>query len=73
MHLTAAIFRAVEVQNTNHVIAANTGFSASIDGCGRLIACGPRRENQPHYASKWYQTGDGLFGSSGAVFCLGYV
>jgi apolipoprotein N-acyltransferase len=26
------------------VIAANTGFSAAIDGCGRLIARGPRRD-----------------------------
>jgi apolipoprotein N-acyltransferase len=42
MHLTAAIFRAVEVR-TPFVIAANTGFSASIDGSGRLLARGPRR------------------------------
>jgi apolipoprotein N-acyltransferase len=42
MHLTAAIFRAVEVR-TPIVIAANTGFSASIDGSGRLLARGPRR------------------------------
>lgn len=42
MHLTAAIFRAVEVR-TPIVIAANTGFSAAIDGCGRLLAKGPRR------------------------------
>ena len=42
MHLTAAIFRAVEVR-TPLVIAANTGFSASIDGTGRLLARGPRR------------------------------
>ncbi len=42
MHLTAAVFRAVEVR-TPLVIAANTGFSASIDGSGRLLARGPRR------------------------------
>jgi apolipoprotein N-acyltransferase len=42
MHLTAAIFRAVEVR-TPLLIAANTGFSASIDGSGRLLARGPRR------------------------------
>ncbi|MFM8735095.1 MAG: apolipoprotein N-acyltransferase [Pirellulales bacterium] len=42
MHLTAAIFRAIEVR-TPIVIAANTGFSASIDGSGRLLARGPRR------------------------------
>lgn len=43
MHLVAAIFRAVEVR-TPIVIAANTGFSASIDGSGRLLARGPRRQ-----------------------------
>ena len=42
MHLTAAIFRAVEVR-TPIAIAANTGFSAAIDGSGRLLARGPRR------------------------------
>jgi apolipoprotein N-acyltransferase len=42
MHLVAAIFRAVEVR-TPIVIAANTGFSAHIDGSGRLLERGPRR------------------------------
>jgi apolipoprotein N-acyltransferase len=42
MHLVAAIFRAVEVR-TPLAIAANTGFSAAIDGCGRLLERGPRR------------------------------
>jgi apolipoprotein N-acyltransferase len=42
MHLAAAIFRAIEVR-TPIVIAANTGFSAAIDGSGRLLDRGPRR------------------------------
>jgi apolipoprotein N-acyltransferase len=42
MHLVAAIFRAVEVR-TPIVVAANTGFSAQIDGSGRLLQRGPRR------------------------------
>ena len=42
MHLACGIFRAVEVR-TPLVIAANTGFSAWIDGSGRLLAKGPRR------------------------------
>lgn len=42
MHLASAVFRAVEVR-TPVVIAANTGFSAWIDGSGRLLARGPRR------------------------------
>ena len=43
MHLASSIFRAVEVR-TPIVIAANTGFSASIDGSGRLLDRGPRRD-----------------------------
>ena len=43
MHLVAGIFRAIEVR-TPLVIAANTGFSAAIDGSGRLLARGPRRD-----------------------------
>jgi apolipoprotein N-acyltransferase len=43
MHLAAGIFRAVELR-TPMVIAANTGFSAAIDGSGRLLARGPRRD-----------------------------
>ncbi|MFM7244186.1 MAG: apolipoprotein N-acyltransferase, partial [Planctomycetaceae bacterium] len=43
MHLAAAIYRAVEVR-TPVVVAANTGFSAAIDGSGRLRARGPRRQ-----------------------------
>ena len=42
MHLASGIFRAVEVR-TPLAIAANTGFSAVIDGCGRLLERGPRR------------------------------
>ncbi|MFM7249186.1 MAG: apolipoprotein N-acyltransferase [Planctomycetaceae bacterium] len=42
MHLACGMFRAVEVR-TPLAIAANTGFSAAIDGCGRLLERGPRR------------------------------
>lgn len=42
MHLAAGVFRAVEAR-TPLAIAANTGFSAAIDGCGRLLDRGPRR------------------------------
>ena len=45
MHLACGIFRAVEAR-TPFVIAANTGFSASIDGSGRLLARGPRRATE---------------------------
>jgi apolipoprotein N-acyltransferase len=64
MHLTAAVFRAVEVR-TPIVIAANTGFSAWIDGSGRLLDRGPRRDTatlralvRPDgRASPWLATG----------------
>lgn len=71
MHLTAAIFRSVEVR-TPIVIAANTGFSASIDGCGACVRA-VHVEKQLHYVSKSFQTAAGHFGFSGAAFYLGYV
>jgi len=43
MHLICGVFRAVECRKPL-VIAANTGFSAWIDGDGRIRAQGPRRE-----------------------------
>ncbi|MFM9059613.1 MAG: apolipoprotein N-acyltransferase [Planctomycetaceae bacterium] len=52
MHLVASVFRAVEVR-TPVVIAANTGFSAAIDGCGRLLARGPRRSTAPLRVAVW--------------------
>ncbi|NCY02343.1 MAG: apolipoprotein N-acyltransferase [Planctomycetia bacterium] len=52
MHLTAGIFRAVEVR-TPLLIAANTGFSAAIDGSGRLLARGPRRATGTLRARVW--------------------
>jgi apolipoprotein N-acyltransferase len=52
MHLVASIFRAVEVR-TPVVIAANTGFSAAIDGGGRLLARGPRRAPAPVRVTVW--------------------
>lgn len=42
MHLACAVFRAVECRKPL-LIAANTGFSAWIDGDGRIVARGPRR------------------------------
>jgi apolipoprotein N-acyltransferase len=42
MHLACAVFRAIECRKP-FLIAANTGFSASIDSNGRILAQGPRR------------------------------
>ena len=43
LHLACGIFRAVE-HHRPMLIAANTGLSALIDGQGRLLARGPRRD-----------------------------
>jgi apolipoprotein N-acyltransferase len=44
LHLICGVFRAVECRKPM-VIAANTGFSASIDANGMILAQGPRRES----------------------------
>jgi apolipoprotein N-acyltransferase len=43
LHLICGVFRAVECRKPL-LVAANTGFSAWIDGDGRIVAQGPRRE-----------------------------
>ncbi|HUY32100.1 MAG TPA: apolipoprotein N-acyltransferase [Pirellulales bacterium] len=43
LHLVCGVFRAVECRKP-FLIAANTGFSASIDADGRILQRGPRRE-----------------------------
>jgi len=60
MHLVCGVFRAVECRKPL-LIAANTGFSAWIDGDGRILDKGPRRatdtllaEVAPDGRSSWY-------------------
>ncbi len=43
LHLACSVFRAVENRRPM-LVAANTGFSAWIDGNGRVLAKGPRRD-----------------------------
>ena len=43
LHLICGVFRAVECRKPL-LIAANTGFSAWIDGDGRILEQGPRRD-----------------------------
>jgi apolipoprotein N-acyltransferase len=65
MHLACGVFRAVECRKPL-LIAANTGFSAFIDGDGRIRAKGPRRATStiladvaPDRRGSWYlQHGD---------------
>ena len=69
MHLICGVFRAVECRKP-FLIAANTGFSAWIDGNGRIVAQGPRRatgtilaEVAPDPRDSWYlRHGDWLAG-----------
>ena len=76
MHLICGIFRAVEFR-TPLLIAANTGLSASIDGRGRVVALGPRRESEvllvaPHLEplqSAYLKVGD-ILGGGCAVFVV---
>jgi len=60
LHLICGVFRAVECRKP-FLIAANTGFSAWIDGDGRIVALGPRRatgtvvaEVRPDPRQSWY-------------------
>ena len=43
IYLACNVFRAVELRKPM-LVAANTGFSAQIDGSGRLLQVGPRRK-----------------------------
>jgi len=69
MHLMCGVFRAVECRKPL-LIAANTGFSAWIDGDGRIVARGPRRATgtilaqvAPDPRRSWYaQHGDWFSG-----------
>ncbi|MCE9525699.1 MAG: apolipoprotein N-acyltransferase [Planctomycetales bacterium] len=45
LHLKCGVFRAIENRKP-FIIAANTGISANIDGTGRIINRGPRRQPQ---------------------------
>lgn len=72
MHLICGVFRAVECRKPL-LIAANTGFSAWIDGDGRILAQGPRRRADPLLAEvrrdrreSWYLS----YGDWPAGVCL---
>ena len=72
LHLTCSVFRAVECRKPV-LIAANTGFSASIDGSGRILQQGPRRKSQaiiaevrPDDRQSWYL----IYGDLPAGLCL---
>lgn len=60
MHLICGVFRAVESRKPL-LVAANTGISAWIDCCGRILTQGPRRDEAlllaevaPELHASWY-------------------
>jgi apolipoprotein N-acyltransferase len=77
MHLACGVFRAVECRKP-FLIAANTGFSAWIDGDGRIVEQGPRRATgvivadvQLDHRRSWYlEHGDWFAGACLTVCSL---
>ena len=72
LHLASNVFRAIETRKP-HLVAANTGFSAQIDSCGRLVQTGPRRETGVLQASVQPVKRDSLYRSIGDVFPFGFA
>ncbi len=73
-HLACSVFRTVE-HRTPMVIAANTGFSAWIDGNGRILAQGPRRAEAVLYAEVYPDRRTSLYQTLGdwpAFGCLAF-
>ena len=76
MQLNCAVFRAVEMRRP-FLVAANTGFSAWIDGNGTVLAKGPRRatgtllaEVVPDGRTSWYEKWGDVPLSICVLFCL---
>jgi apolipoprotein N-acyltransferase len=74
MHLACAVFRSVELRRPL-LIAANTGFSASIDPHGQVVSKGPRRSTSVEWAElrPWRGTASPYqrWGDWAAMVCLG--
>lgn len=75
MHLACAVFRAVECRKPM-LVAANTGFSAWIDGSGRIVVRGPRRQPwvviarpAPDPRVSWYLRHGDWFAGVCLAFC----
>ena len=71
-HLVCSVFRSVENRKPM-LIAANTGFSAWVDGSGRVLKKGPRRDTDVIYAEAQPDGRRSLYRSIGdwpALLCL---
>ncbi len=76
LHLICGVFRAVECRKP-FLIAANTGFSAWIDGNGRILSQGPRRDTgtilakvRPDQRDSWYLRHGDLFSGACLAACV---
>ena len=79
MHLACGVFRAVECRKP-FLAAANTGFSAWIDGDGRIRSQGPRRDSQVVLANvrldprgSWYLDHGDWFAGICLALCGAFV
>ncbi len=72
VHLTCGVFRAIELRRPM-LIAANTGFSATIDATGRVQNQGPRRAEAvlvSELSTRPWSSGYLTIGDSFAGICL---
>ena len=72
MHLACGVFRAVECRKPL-LIAANTGFSAWIDGDGRIREQGPRRATDVIMAEPRLDQPPQLVSRPRRLVCRAYV
>jgi apolipoprotein N-acyltransferase len=77
MHLACGVFRAIEMRKPL-VISANTGFSAAIDGNGRILQQAPRRKSDVLIAKidvdtrhSWYLDHGDMISGICLAGCLG--
>lgn len=75
LHFSSNIFRAVEHRRPM-LVAANTGFSGTIDGNGVVRTKGPRRDRKALIDSVPLDGRESLYAATGdwfAMFCMGIV
>lgn len=74
LHLACSVLRAVEMRKP-FLVAANTGFSASVDSNGRIVARGPRRATGVVYDQVQLDERRSLYARWGALpaaLCLAF-
>jgi len=69
-HLACNVMRAIELRK-GMLVAANTGFSASIDGDGRIAAQGPRRAAEVVVAEVYRDDRESFYARWGDALAMG--